>query len=201
MKNKPHTLIAATFLAATLFCSCSNTGKQEATTENNPVLSAIAGRKSVRSFIKEKPVSREDTEKLLRAGMAAPSGRDLRPWEMIVINDRATLDKMAEELPTAPMLAEVPMAIVVCGDSIRSFYWYLDCAAATQNILLAAESMGLASVWTAAYPYQDRMDIIIKHTGLPSHILPLAVLPIGYPKGPQQAKEKYDAAKVHYGKW
>lgn len=133
--------------------------------------------------------------------MAAPSGKNIQPWEFVIIKDRNTLDRMANELPTAKMLSEAPMAIVVCGDTVKSFYWYLDCAAATQNILLTAEAMELGGVWTASYPYRDRMDVVIKNTNMPSHILPLAVIPIGYPKGQHSTKDKYDEKKVHHDKW
>jgi Nitroreductase len=162
--------------------------------------SLILNRKSVRNFT-SRPVNEEDIQILLKSGMAAPSGKDIRPWEMAVINDRALLDRLGKELPTASMLLKAPIAIVVCGDTTRSFYWYLDCAAATQNILLAAESLGLGAVWTAAYPYEDRMETVIKHLSLPSPILPLAVIPIGYPSGPQHVKDKFDPAKIHINKW
>lgn len=177
------------------------TQKEDTQSKKDTVLSVIHERKSVRSFIKERPVSDEDITTLIKAGMAAPSGKNIQPWEFVVIKDRNTLDRMANELPTAKMLAEAPMAIVVCGDTVKSFYWYLDCAAATQNILLAAEAMELGGVWTASYPYRDRMDVVIKNTNIPSHILPLAVIPIGYPKGQHSAKDKYDEKKVHHDKW
>lgn len=77
---------------------------------------------------------------------------------------------MAAALPYAKMLTQARNAIIVCGDSARSFYWYLDCSAAAQNILLAAESMGLGAVWTAAYPYEDRMEVVRKYTHLPEKI-------------------------------
>lgn len=99
--------------------------------------------------------------------MSAPSGKDVRPWEFVVVSDRAKLDSMAAALPYAKMLTQARNAIIVCGDSARSFYWYLDCSAAAQNILLAAESMGLGAVWTAAYPYEDRMEVVRKYTHLP----------------------------------
>ena len=133
--------------------------------------------------------------------MSAPSGKDTRPWEFVIINDRAILDKMAEELPTAKMLSQAPMAIVVCGDTIRSSYWYLDCSAATENILLAAEAIELGGVWTAAYPYRDRMATVIKHTNMPAQVLPLAVIPIGYAMGNHSVKDKYDEKKIHMNKW
>lgn len=92
---------------------------------------------------------------------------------------------MAAKLPYAKMLTGAPLAIVVCGDTTRSSYWYLDCSAATQNVLLAAEAQDLSSV-AAAYPYEDRIDVVRQNTGLPEHIVPLCVIPIGYPDGPQQ---------------
>ena len=58
------------------------------------------------------------------------------------------------------MLAQAPCAVIVCGSPARSSYWYLDCSAAAENILLAAHSLGLGGVWTAAYPYAERMEAV-----------------------------------------
>ena len=77
---------------------------------------------------------KEKIDLMLRAGMAAPTGRDIRPWEFVVVSDRAKLDSMAAALPYAKMLTQARNAIIVCGDSVRSSYWYLDCSAAAQNI-------------------------------------------------------------------
>ncbi|MGL5683663.1 MAG: nitroreductase family protein [Marinifilaceae bacterium] len=164
------------------------------------VVETILARKSVRGFLPT-AVEEEKIEVLLRAGMAAPSGQNLQPWQFIVLDDRVTLDAMADELPFAKWLKESPMAIIVCGDSLKSFYWYLDCAASTQNILLAAESLGLGAVWTAAYPYQERMDVVQKYINLPENIAALCVIPVGYPSLPQQAKDKWDSTKVHRNVW
>ncbi len=133
--------------------------------------------------------------------MAAPSGKDVRPWEFLVITDRVVLDSMAAALPYAKMLKDAPMAIVVCGDTTRSSYWYLDCSAATQNILLAAEALGLGAVWTATYPYPERMEVVRKYVVLPEQINSLCVIPVGYPALPHSPKNKWDEAKVHYNKW
>ena len=108
----------------------------------NAALDNIFARKSVRTYL-NKGVEKEKIDLMLRAGMAAPSGKDVRPWEFIVVSDRAKLDSMAAALPYAKMLTQARNAIIVCGDSVRSSYWYLDCSAAAQNILLAAESLGL----------------------------------------------------------
>lgn len=198
--NKKYILFGLITICSITFMSCSQK-KEKQITKKEAALSAIYNRKSVRSFIKDRPVSDEDVQSLIKAGMSAPSGKDTRPWEFVIINDRAILDKMAEELPTAKMLSQAPMAIVVCGDTIRSSYWYLDCSAATENILLAAEAMELGGVWTAAYPYRDRMATVIKHTNMPAQVLPLVVIPIGYPMGNHSVKDKYDEKKIHMNKW
>ena len=183
-------------LAAMISCSSSKECKEGAVT-GNPTLDNIFARKRVRTYL-DKGIEKEKIDLMLRAGMAGPSGKDTRPWEFIVVSDRAILDSMAAALPYAKMLTQARNAIIVCGDSTRSFYWYLDCSAAAQNILLAAESMGLGAVWTAAYPYEDRMQVVRKYTALPKNILPLCVIPFGYPATKEQPKQKYDEKKIHY---
>ena len=70
-----------------------------------------------------------------------------------------------------------------------------------QNILLAAESLGLGAVWTAAYPYEDRMQVVRKYTNLPDNILPLCVIPFGYPATKENPKQKFDEKKIHYNQY
>ena len=163
-------------------------------------LDCILSRKSVRKY-SEQPVTDEQVDTLLRAAMAAPTGKNVRPWEFVVVRNREVLDAMAEALPYAKMLTQANVAIVVCGDAEKSAYWYVDCSAATQNILLAAENMGLGAVWTATYPYEDRMDVCKKALNLPDNILSLCVIPVGYPAKPFQPMDKYDATKIHNEKY
>lgn len=167
----------------------------------NEVLNTILSRKSVRKFSSQ-AVERADVELLLRAGMAAPSAKNVQPWELVVVEDRDILDAMAEGLPYAKMLAHAPMAIVVCGDVGASAMWLQDCAAVTQNVLLAAESLGLGAVWTAAYPYEERIEVAVKALKLPEGIMPLCVIPIGYPAEQRTPIDKWNESKVHYDdKW
>ncbi|MDL2230255.1 nitroreductase family protein [Alistipes sp. OttesenSCG-928-L06] len=189
---------------ALLLFSCNSTPN---TTEevkkgytDTETIETIFNRKSVRAY-ENKIVEPEKIDLLLRAGMAAPSGMDRRPWELVVLNDKEAMASLAESLPYAKMLAEAPMAIIVCGDPEKSHYWYIDCSAVTQNILLAAEALGLGAVWTGAYPSEERMAAIAEAIGLPANILPLNVIPVGYPAGEHLPKDKYNEAKVHYNKW
>ena len=182
------------------FISCEDSRQKVQTSSGNAALDNIFERKSVRTYL-DKEVEKEKIDLMLRAGMAAPTGKNIQPWEFVVVTDRARLDSMAAALPYAKMLAKARNAIVVCGDSARSSYWYLDCSAATQNILLAAESLGLGAVWTAAYPYEDRMQVVRKYINLPRNILPLCVIPFGYPAANEKPKQKFDEKKIHYNQY
>ena len=198
--NTFYLLLVVVLAIVILKTSCMGDQKQDETAlKSKAVLENIAERKSVRKYL-NKSVEEDKIDAMVKAGMAAPSGMDRRPWEFVVVTDREALDSMAAKLPYAKMLTNAPLAIVVCGDTTRSSYWYLDCSAATQNVLLAAEALGLGAVWTAAYPYEDRIDVVRQNTGLPENIVPLCVIPIGYPDGPQKAKDKFDLQLVHRNK-
>lgn len=185
-------------LSALVACNGTETKESDG---SNQTLETIFNRKSIRKYT-ERPVEKEKLETLVRAGMAAPSSRDRRPWEFLIVTDRDLLDKMGDGLPLARMLKETKQAIIVCGDTVKSENaWQLDCSAAAQNILLAAESMGLGAVWTAAYPYPERMKIIQDALQLPEHILPLTVIPLGYPTGIEKPKDKYNKKQIHYNGW
>ena len=199
--NTFYLLLVVVLAIVILKTSCMGEQKQDETTlKSKAVLENIAERKSVRKYL-NKSVEEDKIDAMVKAGMAAPSGMDRRPWEFVVVTDREALDSMAAKLPYAKMLTNAPLAIVVGGDTTRSSYWYLDCSAATQNVLLAAEALGLGAVWTAAYPYEDRIDVVRQNTGLPENIVPLCVSPIGYPDGPQKAKDKFDLQRVHRNKY
>lgn len=172
---------------------------------SNPVLENILSRKSVRSFT-DQTVSREQIDTLLRAAMAAPTGRDMRPWQFVVLDERDDINRLAQAMPRAKMLAECVAVIVVCGDmSVTddegnpSTNWTFDCSAATENLLLMAESMGLGAVWVGVWPYEDRGAAVKEALGLPEHIRPLNLIPVGYPKGDPQPKDKYDADRIYWG--
>lgn len=167
----------------------------------NETLEVIHNRKSVRHFT-DQAVSKKQIETLLRAGMAAPTAVNRQPWAFYVVTERKILDALGEQLPYAKMLSQVQTAIVVCGDMEKAGnlkdkgYWVQDCAAATENILLAAESIGLGAVWTASYPYDERTELVIKELNLPEKHIPLNVIPIGYPTGEDVPKDKWKAENV-----
>ena len=166
------------------------------------VLDNILARTSIRSY-QDRPVEQDKIEKMLRAGMAAPSAVDKRPWHFIVVTDRQILEGLAEANPNAGMAARAPLAIVVCGDKTKALtsvpeYWVQDVAAATENILLAAQGMGLGAVWTGTYPVTDRVEKVAKVLNLPEHIVPFCTIVIGYPERYQAPKDKWDEGNISY---
>ena len=163
----------------------------------NPAIENILTRRSIRSYT-DQDVEPEKIEAILEAGMAAPSGKNGQPWDFIVLTRREILDEMAERLPYAKMLRESRVAIAVCADRTKSPYWYVDCSAAAENILLAAHALGLGAVWTATYPYRDRMDVVKELCGLPGSYDSLCVIPVGYPAREARPKDNFDAGKIHH---
>ena len=100
-------------MAMTAMISCSSSKEEKGTTgTGNAALDNIFERKSVRTYL-NKGVEKEKIDLMLRAGMSAPSGKDVRPWEFVVVSDRAKLDSMAAALPYAKMLTQARNAITV----------------------------------------------------------------------------------------
>ncbi len=169
-------------------------------------LETIATRTSVRAYT-DQPVAPETIETILRAGMAAPTARNQQPWAFVVVNSKEAMKQLADSLPYAKMLKSAPMAIVVCGDMSKALdgevrdYWIQDASAATENILLAAHSLGLGAVWTGGYPSMDRVRSIKTVLDLPSHIVPLCVIPMGYPAENPTPKDKWKPENVRVNNW
>ena len=168
-------------------------------------LTVIHQRKSVRNFNGD-PVTREQMDILLKAAMAAPSAVNCQPWEFIVVFERTTLDKLGNALPYTKMIYMAGGAIIVCSLPSQAHnkfpeYAIIDSSLASQNILLAAEAIGLGAIWTAAYPYPDRMEAVRSILNIPPEIIPLNVIPIGHPTGSDKPKEKFKKEKVHYEVW
>lgn len=166
-------------------------------------LHAIHTRRSIRKFTGE-PVTEEQLETLLKAAMTAPSAGHAMPWWFVVATDRAVLDAVPDFHPYAAMCRQAPAAILVCGDPTLEKYsgfWVQDCSAAVENLLLAARALELGAVWTGIYPDEARMRGARALFGVPEHVVPLALVPVGPTDQPSVAKERYNPARVHRDKW
>jgi nitroreductase len=168
-------------------------------------LTVIHNRKSVRNFTGVPP-SRAELEKIVKAGMAAPTAVNKQPWAFIIVSELKAVDSLAKVLPNVRMLSKAGSAIIVCAIPEKAIqgskdFAVIDCTCASENILLAAEAMGLGAVWTAAYPDTERMDAVRKALNIPQNIIPLNVIPVGHPTGIDKPKDKFKRENIHWEKW
>jgi len=162
-------------------------------------LEAIHTRRSIRRF-RDAPMPEDLVEQILRAGMMAPSACNKQPWRFVVIDDEELLAEIPKINPNAAMAAKAPLSILVCGDlklEHPSGYWVIDCAAAVQNMLLAAHALGLGAVWTGVYPRQQRIDALGRLLGLPQHVRPHSLLVFGYADEQPPTPDRYRPDRVY----
>jgi len=165
----------------------------------------IHSRKSVKSFTGA-TVSTENLDKIIRAGMAAPTAVNKQPWSFVVVTDRKKLDALAAGLPNARGIDKAGAVIIVCTEPEKANlhskdFAIIDASLASENILLATEAMGLGGHWTASYPYEDKMKHVRTVLGIPPNVIPLNVILVGVPTGENKPKDKYQKDKIHWGKW
>ena len=202
--------------AAMMFSACCN--KQEATQADpaEVVMQNILSRKSVRSYTGD-TIPAAVMENILRAAQAAPSGMDIRPWSFVVLTDKSEYETIFAGNGNMKKFMESGAVIVVCADTtvtraprenpdgpavtMPDPMWRDDVGAATENLLLAVEAHGLGACWTACYPFAETMAPVKETLGLPASVVPYAVVPIGYPNGDTQPKDKWDPSRIHYNRW
>ena len=203
--------IAVVFAA--LFTGC----KQQPAQEPAPTaLDVIMTRTSIRSYTGD-PVSQEQLETILKAGMAAPTAMNGQPWRFVVVTDKETIKNVFASGFRGEMFTQAGAVIVVCGQSTQmrkpfgqpdapeteqpNMFWFEDCSAAAENILLAAHALGLGAVWTAGYPAQERIVPIAEALGIPANVIPLCIIPVGVPAENPEPKDKWNQDNIHWNKW
>lgn len=163
------------------------------------IFTALHSRRSIRAYTDE-DVSAEEIRALLDAAMIAPSAGNAQPWHFILVDDKKLLAEIPHIHPYAGMAAKAPLGILVCGDLSREKYpgfWVQDCAAATQNLLLAATGLGLGAVWTGIHPVEEREERFRALFALPEGIVPLALVVLGRPATAPESKSRYRKECVH----
>jgi nitroreductase len=166
-------------------------------------LEAILGRRSIRKFTGAR-VSEEDVETLLKAAMSAPSACNQQPWHFIVVRNRESLKKIMEAHPYTKMLDKASVAIIVCGDPELQDcpgYWVQDCSAATENLLIAANAIGLGATWCGVYPADDRVLKLKEIFGTPKQVVSLCVVAVGVPDEKKPPSERFNEDRIHFEHW
>ena len=102
------------------------------------------------------------------------------------------------------MLLNTDVAIVVFGDESKEVFkgfWVQDCSAAAENILVAAEDKGLGAVWLGVHPMEDRVGAIKEILNLPASVIPLSIIPVGYPDEERKPSDRFNKARIHHDRW
>ena len=166
-------------------------------------MQAIFERTSIRDF-SDREVEASKVTRLLEAAMQAPSAGNQQPWEFVVVTDRALLAELSEASQYAKPLKRAPLGVAVLErrENLRfPTDTCSDLGASTENILLEAVYLGLGACWLGIAPIAERMAHVAAVLGLPEQIHPFALIALGYPKAPKQATQRYDASRVHYGRY
>ncbi len=160
-------------------------------------------RRSIRTYTPDK-IEYSQVEDIVKAGMYAPSAVNCQPWHFIILDDREIFQKIMDIHPYSKMLKNAQYAIVVLGDEELQHgpgYWVVDCAAATQNILLAAHAKGIGSVWLGLHPREQRKKGIKELFNLPEHIHPFSIISLGYPGEEKEQPDRFKKDRIHYNQW
>jgi len=141
---------------------------------------------------------------LLQAVFASPSAMDARPWQFVVIDDTDLLRRLGAEMPHCEMLLSAPLGVLICADPAQERapgFWPQDCAAAAQNLLLAAHHLGLGAVWIGLYPMDDRMEAVRRAVAVPPEMVPFALIAVGFPAEQLSPENRFDPRKLHHNRW
>jgi len=162
----------------------------------NSVLKAIRDRRSVRQF-ETASIEEEKIQAILEAGRWAPSWLNRQPWRFLIITDQNLKQRISEHVPNIFImgLKQAPICIAVCVEPKEDPYHFIeDGAAATQNMALAAQSLGLGSVWIGVFNLKDKKDSTEKKIkeilNIPKTYRLISILPIGVPKYVEEKKRK-----------
>jgi len=162
------------------------------------IFEAISSRKSVREY-SDKIVDKELIKKIIDAGRVAATARNEQPWEFIVISDKKILKNICGICPNGPFIKDASHLIAVFSKDTK--YYIEDCSAATQNMLLAIEALGLGGCWVAG-DKKDYAETVRNTFGVPEGYKLVSMVSVGYPKKRLDPKPKRNVQEVlHWEKW
>mgnify|MGYP003294262552 CR=1 FL=1 len=172
------------------------------------LLQTLLNRRSVRTY-KEEPVKEDDLKKILYAGLLSPTGRNRKPWEFVVVQDKDVLEKMSKSrIAGAGMLSGAAAAIVVLGDEEQTDVWTEDCSIAMSNMHLMASSLGVGSCWIQGRLREASEGVSTEEYlrdlfGFPVNMRLEAILSLGMPDKEviPHTLEEADESKIHWEKF
>ena len=166
-------------------------------------LHTIYTRRSIRKYTTQ-PIHENVLRELIEAAVQAPSAGNQQPWQFLIIDEKNLLEQIPQYHPNATMITQAQKGILICADSTKEKhkgYFPMDCSAATQNLLLAAHAKGLGGCWLGIYPREERIQGMRQIFHIPDHIIPFALVSLGYPAEEKPQPDRYEENRIHYNKW
>lgn len=172
--------------------------------EERKELAFLKKRRSIRKYTQEK-IDRDTLLALVEAGMYAPSAINQQPWHFVIMDDPAVYKQIPNIQPHSSMTPQAAAVILVAADRRRmkasDEFWPQDLAAATENILLAADALGLGAVWLAVYPKEPIMRGLTVLCQLPPYIVPFSLISLGYPAEERRQSDRFREELVDFNIW
>lgn len=166
------------------------------------MIEAIKKRRAVREYLAEN-IGEEKIKEILTAAMHAPSANALYPWELIVVENAETKEKLAKTTPWSAHAKNAAIVVVVVGDSGESADWVEDCSIVAEHIWLEAVEQGLASCWIQIRGNDNAEQEIKEMLNIPKEKRVLCLMPIGAPgvMPKEHSEEQFDKSRVKYEKY
>ena len=175
------------------------------------LMEGLLTRRSIRKY-QPRPIAPEILQEIIKAAQYSPTAHNRQPWEFLVIDDRKVLAELRHIQRWTSFAKDAACVVLVCGDIEKSFsrdkegekwsFIDVDCAIATENLMLAAWAKGIGSCYCGAAPMQKVVDALKSTFNLPENIRPFAIVPLGYPaETPKQPDDRCHPEKIHWGKW
>lgn len=164
------------------------------------MMNSVFKRRSYRKFLDKVP-SDDEIEKLLRAGMQAPSACDGRPWEFLVVTNEDKLKQLGEATPYSMCVKNSKVCIVPCyrKDNLKNYdYVICDMSACVENILIEVEELGLGAVWIGGAPVSDRIDKMREILKIDEGLVPFCLIPVGYPEIRKDIEDRFERERIHF---
>ncbi len=176
------------------------------------LMEGLLTRRSVRKYETERKIDKETIKEIIKAAQYAPTAHNKQPWEFLVVDDREVLEHLRHIQRWTSFAKDAACVVFVCGDTEKSFsrnkenekwtFIDVDCAIATENLMLAAWAKGIGTCYCGAAPMQRVVDDLKEYLHLPENIRPFAIITMGYPaETPKQPDDRYNPDKIHWGKW
>lgn len=161
------------------------------------MIEAIKKRRAIRQYLDEK-VSDEKLNEIISAAMYGPSANALYPWDLVIIKNQETKEKLSKVTPWSAHVKDAQVVIAVVGHEAESPDWVEDCSIAAEHIWLEATNQGLGACWVQIRGNENAQKDVKELLAVPADYRVLCLVPIGVPgkEESEHNEEDFDRSKI-----